>query len=259
MKYEPDIDLIDHNYHDSDWIALVTNINDPTFSGRCQVRVLGLMDNITLDHLPWAVPINSPIFAGDGAGSISIPKVGQFVRIQFNNGDIYAPEYIAIQNIDTELIKKIKDDYPGTHVLLHDPAEELLIIFQPKSGLLIYHKESFIQITPDTLITMSTPNGDSIIQMDNDVINITTKNEVNISGASVVEVNAEEVKIIGSKTTKIGAPPYQHAILGETFWGMMQTLATMVDQKYPQTAGVASGIVEAGKQSATSTNVLIGI
>jgi hypothetical protein len=217
------------------------------------------MDNITADHLPWAVPINSPIFAGDGAGSISIPKVGQFVRIQFNNGDIYAPEYTAIQNIDTELIKRIKDDYAGTHVLLYDPVEELTVIFQPNSGLLIYHKESFVQLGSDTLVTFSTPNGDSIIQMDGDTINISTKNDVNVAAASTVEVNAEEVKIIGSKKTKIGAPPYQHAILGETFWGMMQTLATMVDQKYPQTAGVASGIVEATKQAATSTNVLIGI
>lgn len=259
MKYEPDIDLIDHNYHDSDWLAIVTNANDPTFSGRCQVRVLGLMDNIDANHLPWAVPINSPIFAGNGAGSMSIPKIGQFVRIQFNNGDIYAPEYTAIQNIDTELIKRIKDDYLGTHVLLYDPDEELTVIFQPNSGLLIYHKESFIQLGKDTLITLSTPNGDSIIQMDGDTIRIATKNEIDIAAASKVSVNADEVIVQGNKKTKIGMPPYSHAVLAESLWGLISTMASSLDQKYPQTPGVNVSLVEAAKQAATSTNVLIGI
>jgi hypothetical protein len=66
-------------------------------------------------------------------GFLSVPKVGQFVRIQFNNGDVYAPEYTTIQNVDTELIQRIKDDYDGTHVLLYDPFEELTIIFHKKA------------------------------------------------------------------------------------------------------------------------------
>ena len=134
-----EIDFIVHDLRDNDWIGVVVNPKDPTFAGRCQVRVLGIMDGIQDNHLPWASPINSTIFAGDGAGSISIPKVGQFVRIQFNNGDIYAPEYTSIQNIDTDLIQRIKDDYDGTHVLMYDPIEELTVIYQ-KINCEIYHK-----------------------------------------------------------------------------------------------------------------------
>jgi hypothetical protein len=209
--------------------------------------------------LPWATPINSTIFAGDGAGSLSIPKIGQFVRVQFNNGDQYAPEYTSIQNIDTELIQRIKDDYPGTHVLLYDPEENLTIIYQINSGFQIFLKDSYIQITPDSMITLQTPNGDSIVQMDGDIINISTKNEVNIAAAAIVEVTADEVVVNGSQTTKVGSAPYYHAVMAEPMFALLTTLATAIDAKVPPTPGVNIGIVETAKQAATSKNVLIGI
>jgi len=259
MSYQSDVDFVQHDYHDNDWIGIVMNITDPTFSGRCQVRVFGLFDGIENQYLPWAVPINSTIFGGNGAGSISIPKIGQFVRIQFNNGDQYAPEYHTIQNIDTKLIEKIKTDYEGTHVLLYDPDENLTIIYQVGSGLQIFLKESFIQITPDAMITLQTPNGDSIVQMDGDTTNISTKNEVNISAAAKVEVTADEVKVNGSQTTKIGPGPYNHAILGEPMWAILKTIATALDAKLPATPGVNVGLVEGAKHAATSKNVLISV
>lgn len=259
MGRSPDIDLFDHDFRDNDFIGVVVNSNDPTFSGRCKVKVFGIFDDIPNNDLPWASPINSAIFAGNGAGSISIPKIGQFVRIQYNNGDIYAPEYLAIQNIDSQLINKIKDDYQGTHVLLYDPEEELTVIFQKNSGFQIYHKESLIQISPDTLITLQTPNADSIIQLDRDIINITTKNEINIASAARAEVTADEVIVNGAQATKIGPGPYFSAILAEPIWALLSTMATALDAKLPSTPGVNVGLVEAAKQSATSTNVYISI
>ena len=123
--------------HDNDWLGIITNNVDTLFSGRAQVRVYRLMDHLDAADLPWAVPINSTVFASDGAGSLSVPKIGQIVRVQFNNGDIYSPEYTTIQNIDTQLIDKIKDDYDGTHVLLYDPDEELSVIYQRNSCFLL--------------------------------------------------------------------------------------------------------------------------
>ena len=99
-----DIEFITHNLHEEDWIGVVINNQDPTFSGRAQVRVFGLMDGVIDEHIPWAVPQTSTIFGSDGGGNLSIPKLGQFVRIQFNNGDLYAPEIECLQNIDTNLI-----------------------------------------------------------------------------------------------------------------------------------------------------------
>jgi hypothetical protein len=259
MSYTSEIDFIQHDLHDNDWIGVVINPNDPTFSGRCQIRVLGLFDGIEDQYLPWAVPINSTIFAGDGAGSLSIPKIGQFVRIQFNNGDQYAPEYTTIQNIDSQLIKRIKDDYQGTHVLAYDPVEELTIIYQKKSGIQIFYRESFFQITPDAMITLQTPNIDSQIQMDGDVTRVVTKNEVVIAAAAKVTVTADEVVVNGSQITKVGVGPYNHGVAGEPLLALLSTMAAALDNKLPTTPGVNTGIVEAAKQSILSTNVLISV
>lgn len=250
-------DFLIKNLRDNDWIATVINNNDPLFSGRCQIRPFRLLDNIPDEDLPWAVPVNSTIFAGDGAGSLSVPKIGQIVRVQFNNGDIYAPEYTTIQNIDTQLIQRIKDDYDGTHVLLYDPDEELNIIYQRNSGIQIFYRDSFIQISPDSMITIQHANQDSLIQLEGDKCNIVTKNEVNISAAAKAQVTADEVIVAGNNATKVGPGPYNHSLLAEPMWGLLSALATALDQKFPATPGVNAGLIESAKQGATSTNVLI--
>jgi hypothetical protein len=243
--------------HDNDWLGVITNNIDPTFSGRCQIRVFRLMDNLAASDLPWAVPINSTVFAGDGAGSISIPKIGSIVRIQFNNGDIYSPEYTTIQNIDTQLIQRIKDDYDGTHVLLYDPDEELLVIYQRSSGFQMFYRGSFIQISPDSMITIQHNNQDSLIQLEGDKLSIVTKNEVNVSASAKVSINADEVIASGNQATKLGPGPYYHAVLAEVLFPLLQTMATALDAKQPATPGVNVGLVQQAKQAATSTNVLV--
>ncbi len=250
-------DFLKKDLHDDDWIGLVTNNTDPLFSGRCQIRVFRLMDGIDAKELPWAVPINSTFFAGDGAGTLSVPKIGQIVRVQFNNGDIYAPEYSTIQNVDTELIETIKEDYDGTHVIAFDPDEELSIIYQRNLGIQIYYRESFIQISPDSMITIQHANQDSMIQLEGDKCNITTKNEVNIAAGARVEISADEVVLSGQQTTKLGPGPYYHNLLAEPTWALLSTFATMLDAKMSSTPGVAIGILEQAKNACTSKNVLI--
>ena len=250
-------DFLNKGMHDNDWIGIITNNADPLHSGRCQIRVYRLMDDIDSKNLPWAIPANSTIFAGDGAGSLSVPKIGQIVRVQFNNGDVYAPEYTTIQNIDTQLIQEIQEDYEGTHVLLYDPDEELNVIYQRGRGMEIYYRESFIQISPDSMITIQHANQESMIQLEGDKLNIVTKNEVNVSAAAKVDVTADEVRVAGNQATKVGPGPYNHAIMAEPLWALLTTMATAIDAKMPATPGVNVGLVEQVKQAATSTNVLI--
>lgn len=258
MANQESLHLTMKDLHDNDWLGIIVNNLDPLFSGRCQVRVFRLMDSIHVDHLPWAVPINSTVFAGDGAGSISIPKIGQIVRVQFNNGDLYSPEYTTIQNIDTQLIDKIKDDYEGTHVLLYDPDEELNVIYQRNLGFQIFYRDSFIQISPDSMITIQHANQESIIQLEGDKMNIVTKNEISISASAKITMTADELIAKGNQTTKIGAPPYYHAVLSEILFPLLTTMATSIDAKLPVTPGVNVALVQQAKQAATSTNVLIG-
>jgi len=252
-----EIDFIQHDLHDNDWLGIIVNNKDTLFSGRCQIRVYGLMDEIPDNMLPWAIPINSTVFAKDGAGSLSVPKIGNIVRVQFNNGDIYAPEYTTIQNIDDTLIQKIKDDYEGTHVLLYDPDEELSVIYQRKLGFQIFYKGSYLQITPDSMITIQHADQESVIQLDGDKCNIATKNEVNISASSRISITGDETITSGTQASKLGPGPYFHAVLGEILWPILQQLAINIDAKYPSTPGVNVGIVQSAKDAALSTNVLI--
>jgi hypothetical protein len=252
-------DFLTKDLHDEDWIGLVENNSDPLFSGRCQIRVFRLMDDIESSNLPWAVPINSTFFGGDGAGSLSVPKIGTIVRVQFNNGDIYAPEYSTIQNVDSELIQTIKEDYDGTHVIAFDPDEGLNIIYQRNLGIQIFYRDSFIQISPDSMITIQHANQDSLIQLEGDKCNITTKNEVNVAAGAKVEITADEVIAAGNQTTKVGPGPYYHAVLGEVLFPLLETMATALDAKFPVTPGVNVAVVKAAKQASLSKNVLVSV
>jgi len=251
-------EFLSHDLHDNDFLGIVVNNLDSTYSGRCQIKVFGVLEQIKDEHMPWASPVNSTIFAGNGAGSLSVPKIGQYVRVMFNNGDLYAPEYTTIQNVDSQLIEKIKNDYIGTHVLLFDPDQDLNVIFQKGSGLLIFYKESFIQISPDNMITLQHANADSIIQLEGDVCRISTKNEVQISAAAKATITADESVLNGKQTTKLGPPGnYYHAVLAEPLWGLLSSMAAALDAKLPLTPGVNVALVEEAKNAGTSTNVLI--
>ena len=241
-----------------DWIGVVINNQDPTFAGRAKVRVFGIMDGIKDEHVPWAIPLTAKFYAGNGGGNISIPKLGQIVRIKFNGDDIYAPEIIAIQNIDSDLIEKIKEDYQGTHVIIYDPEVNLSIIHQVQSGLMIFYKDSFFQISPDSMITLQTENADSVIQLEGDVTRVVTKNEVIVAAAAKATVTADEVVVSGANTTKVGpGPTYEPAVLGSGLWAILTTMASAIDAKAPATPGLTVGLVESLKLAATSTNVQI--
>lgn len=238
-------------------IGVVVDNNDPIFSGRCRVKVYGVFDNTKTDMIPWATPINSTVFGGSGSGSISIPKIGAIVRVSFNGGDIYAPEYSCIQNIDGSLKKAIQDDYIGTHVLLYDEDANIHMIYQNNSGITIYYKGSFINISPSSMITIQHANGESVIQLDGGTINIGSTNDIKITTSALVDITADEVKVNGKDTTKIGDGTFVPALLSDVVLALLTQMATNIDAKFPSTPGVNTALVKTAMNSAVSTNVLI--
>jgi len=239
------------------WIGVIVDNKDPLFSGRAKIRVFGLFDNTDPKFIPWATQMSSVVFGSDGGGSLSVPKIGQIVRVGFDNGDMYAMSYICIQNVDNQLIEKIKGDYLNTQVLIYDMDANLSIIYQPASGLQIFYKDSFFQISPDSLITLQTPNNDSVIQMEGDVTRITTKNEVNVAAAAKCTITADEVVVNGKNTTKNGPGPYNHAVAGEPLIALLMSMASIIDSKFSASPGVTTALVQSAKQAILSTNVLI--
>ena len=88
----------------------VVSVADPTYSGRINVRVKGLNDNIDVENLPWCTYAGSAFFSGDGGGSISIPRVGTKVRVDFKKNDINSMEWSAINRLDRDVSAELAGD-----------------------------------------------------------------------------------------------------------------------------------------------------
>lgn len=166
-------DLLSKNLRGTEWIGEVEFNSDPDFLGRCKVRVFGIFDGktddlndkgsyiITTEQLPWAYPSNGIFFgSGDskGAGNLSVPKIGSKVKIIFNGGNMYSPEYTFIQDVNEDIANEIKDSYEDSHVILFDKDQQLKILYTKKDGIKISLKGSHIKINPDGSISLFTDN-----------------------------------------------------------------------------------------------------
>ena len=229
-----------------DYIGKVVYNEDPDFSGRCKIRVFGLLDDLSDDLLPWYTPINGCIFSGNGNGTLSVPKVGTYVRVNFANDDIYSGEYTTIQNIDPALITEIKDNYQNTHVLCYDSDKDFYMMFQPSKttdgtqdgkGFKIYYNDAIIQLTPDGRIYCQTAVGESIVEMDGKDIKIIGGNDVTVAGSTTVNVIGGEVNIKGN-SVNVGKNASEPAVLGNQLAMVLKTMCMAIQTKSPQSPGV---------------------
>jgi hypothetical protein len=145
---------------DKQFLGIIEAIDDPRKEGRARVRVFGVHDDIVTEDLPWAYPKQKSVFFGkDGkAGSLSVPKLKSVVAIRFDNGNPYSPEYFAIHELAQDIKDEFNDEYEGSHMILFDGDQELKIWFTVGKGLTIALKEASINIAPDNLITVTSPN-----------------------------------------------------------------------------------------------------
>ena len=260
--------LKEDNLEGTVWVGKIVDNKDPQFSGRCKIRVYGKFDGtvnmddptssylIPDEDLPWANPANSAIFAGKsgGAGSLSVPKIGTVVKVQFN-GNIYTPEYIAIQDINSGLINEIKSSYDNANVLYYDEDENVKILYTQQGGLNIFAKDSHIAINPDSSITIEYKGTESIIELVGSTINITANSTVNVTSNSRVNITSSESILNGSDITKLGPAPTYSAVLAEPLWIFMKMMASAIDAKTPSTPGVLSSQASSFEQLSTSKNV----
>lgn len=262
--------LNEDNLDGTVWVGEVVDNNDPLFSGRCRVRVFGKFDGtVDLDNpssdftipdgdLPWAYPVGSTIFGGGekkGAGSLSVPKVGTKVKIMFSGGNIYAPEYTGVQDLNEAVISEVKDSYQNAHVLFYDEDEKTKIVYTPAKGLEMFHKDSHIVINPDSSITIEHKNTESIIELNGSSINITANSTINITANSKIQAEASECLFNGTSATKLGPAPSYSAVLGEPLWIFLKMLASAVDAKTPSTPGAMSTQAASFEQLSLSKNV----
>jgi hypothetical protein len=245
----------------TEWLGEVVDVNDPKKQGRCRVKVFGKMDNLSIDEIPWAFPAGSSIFSGgkQGAGSLSIPKVGAKVKIRFSGGNLYAPEYFAVQDVNESLIKEISGSYENSHVFFFDEDEKIKCVYTKSEGLKIFHKDSHITINPDSSITIEHKDTKSIVELVGPNINIIANSRVNITANSKVSIEATETHTNGSSTTKLGPTPVMSAVAAEPLWAFLNMLAAAVDAKLPSSPGVLTSQAASFQQMSTSKNVKISI
>jgi hypothetical protein len=192
------------------WLGVVVDNDDPEQLGRCRIKVYSLFDDLEDTQVPWAFPVTNNSFAGGGGGfgSISIPKIGAIVRVQFSEGNIYSPEYYGIQTINRAMQADIADSYLNSHVIAYDEDEQMKVYYTPGKGLTIFHKDSQIIINPDSSITIEHSGGDSIIELVGSTINIVATNDVNITAAKAV---------VDAKSIELGAGAFEAVIKGSSF------------------------------------------
>lgn len=239
------------------WLGPVVDNNDPEKLGRCRIKVYSLFDDLADNDVPWAFPVTNNSFAGGpgGFGSISIPKKGTIVRVQFSEGNLYSPEYYGIQTINRAMQGDISDTYLNSHVLAYDEDEKMKVYYTPGNGLELFHKDSHITINPDSSITIEHKDSQSIIELVGTNINITANSTINITSNSLIKAESTEVAMNGSATTKLGPAPVYSAVLSEPLWTFLKMLAATVDAKLVCTPGAMTGAAASFEQLSTSRNV----
>ena len=191
------------------WLGPVVDNKDPEELGRCRIKVFTLFDDVPDDQVPWAFPVTNNSFAGGkgGFGSISIPKIGTILRVQFSEGNLYSPEYYGIQTINRAMQADLSKSYLNSHVLAYDEDEKMKVFYTPSNGLELFHKSSHITINPDSSVTIEHKDSQSIIELVGTSINITANSTINITSNSLIKGESTEISMNWTSVTKLGPAP----------------------------------------------------
>lgn len=235
--------------NEHDYLGIVKYIGDTTHTGRCKIHVLGLTDGIPDENLPWFVPVSSNVFSANGAGSLSVPRVGTVVKVRFANNDIYSGEYCSVENIDPALVREIEDDYENTQVVLYDSVARIAILYQPMTGLKIYYNGASMIIDPNGNIQLMHQNNTNVIELNENEINISTASNIdtttgemgssnatariNITSENEINLTAPTVNIL-SNNIKLGKGADMHIAIAERVESALKELANAIIVKTPQ-------------------------
>jgi hypothetical protein len=233
------------------WLGEVVSNKDPLFMGRCKIKVFEKYDDLPVDIIPWAYPVSSDVFAGGeskGFGSFHTPKLGAIVRVRFNNGDIYSPEYYSIEAINTAMQTEIKDSYDNAHVVVYDEDEDMKVIYTQKDGLKIWHKKSYLTIDKESHITLEHSGGTSKMTY----IDGSIKEE---SNADITE-KSPYIYLDGDKVD-VGHGADEAATKCNSLIQLLVQLAAQIDAKVPSSPGVAVQLVNGAMSNICSKIVKI--
>jgi hypothetical protein len=180
------------------YLGQIVDIDDPRKSGRARIRVFGLFDGLEQEDIPWASQVSGVSFGRGGAGTISIPKLGSIVVVQFDGQNYYKMNYYGEKDYAQDMLDEIADSYEGAQVIMYDTEAE------PGSLTLFYtKKKGAVFSLGDAKIQFDTQDGGQlrvIIEMGGDQIRM-ENNKV----------------IVNSNNIELGEAAAQALIKGNTF------------------------------------------
>lgn len=180
------------------YLGQIVDIDDPRKSGRARIRVFGLFDGLEHEDIPWASQVSGVSFGRGGAGTISIPKLGSIVVVQFDGQNYYKMNYYGEKDYAQDMLDEIADSYEGAQVIMYDTEAE------PGSLTLFYtKKKGAVFSLGDAKIQFDTQDGGQlrvIIEMGEDQIRM-ENNKV----------------VINSNNIELGEAAAQALIKGNTF------------------------------------------
>jgi hypothetical protein len=174
------------------YLGQVVDINDPRKSGRARVRVFGLFDGLEDQDIPWASQISGLSFGRGGAGTISIPKLGAVVVVQFDGQNYYKMNYYGEKDYAQDMLAEIADSYEGAQVLMYDTEAEpgpLTLFYTKKKGAVFSLGNAKIQLdTQDGgQLRIVIEMGQDQIRMENNKV-IINSNNIELGEAAIEAV-----------------------------------------------------------------------
>lgn len=166
----------------------VVDNKDPENLGRCKIRVYGVFDNaIPDDDLPWAMPNFN--FVGSTVGSYIVPPIDSIVKVEFDQGDIYLPQYSTKVVDRNNPLGKVKNlDFDGN--------PDVMIFFATDKG------DFFKVDRKNKKMELRTSSGD-FIEIDNSGdIEINTKSADGLLGGNIT-INAKGTVTINAPVVEV--------------------------------------------------------
>lgn len=278
-------DILDMNKHkhsdkfmenlaNKDWLGYVVDATDELNMGRCKIRIFEKFDELKDDELPWAFPAMSTVFAGGkskGCGSFSYPKKDTLVRVRFQNGDLYSPEYYIVQNLNDKMKSEVATSYENCQVLLYDEDEDVKIIYTKAKGLVIWHKKSHMTIDAATHITVEHAGSTSIMTyIDGDIKiksnttitseskDISEKADSNIKEEAGTKIYSKAPMVhIDSPMTQLGPSGHVPAVRCPELISLLMTLAAIIDSSKIVMSPAATSAVSSMSAALCSTTVFV--
>ena len=191
--------------------GIVVDNFDPTYKGRCKIRVYGRHTEVVGgeyaildDDLPWAKPAPSGSTSG---GNFNIPKVGQRVSVEVvDSFTILYHGPIAPNGDIQDLLYENAEDCENAKILLFDgeakkDSDYVRIFYIPEKGLNIECHGHKILLTKYDGLQIEAKNGVKIsIDDSSKDVNINTTGNVNLNAKNInLTEDASEKLILGSK------------------------------------------------------------